>query len=213
MKLLLSFCLLPFTAIAQSPMFGLFGVNCLQTVGDQGNLRRINKPACIIYNREYCWYYAPNCDVVSFRIRAYTKDLNSATKSIHESFVNQESQTTADGFYHIIVDQTNGGTSFQISTPTGTVVVQNAQRFSENGHVKTGAMKIDWAAVRAGEAHADSVKAGLIRRPDEAYRDSLMSALSRHALFVDKRWSTKDLSERAAAWNRDSVWRTRHPGQ
>lgn len=160
----------PASLLAQSPMFGLYCPHYLQTVGADGKLRRINKPVAIVYNREYCWLFTPNSDKVSFRTRSYTKDVNSSTKSIHESFVNQESRTTADAFYHILVDQTDEGWTFQISTPTGTIVVQDAQRFSENG--KVPGIKIDWAAVRAGERKADSLQAVNGRR-DAIVRDSL----------------------------------------
>lgn len=176
-RFLLAILLLPAAVRAQSPMFGLFGAHCLQAAND-GSIRRLNKRVAIIYNQEYCWYYTPNGDVVSFKTRSYTKDLNASAKSIHESFVNQESQTTVDAFYHIMVDQTNEGTTFQVSTPTGTIVVQNAERFSENGQVKSGAMKIDWAAVRAGERRSDSVMA-YRRQAEQRRQDSLAS--ERHA--------------------------------
>jgi hypothetical protein len=150
-RVLLAIFLLPTISRAQSPMFGLFGARHLETTGSQGDLRRVNKPVSIIYNQEYCWIYLRDGDVVSFKTRSYTRDVNSSTKSIHESFVNQDSRTTADGFYHIMIDRMNDGTTFQISSPTGTIVVEKAEVFSENGQVKSGAMKIDWAAVRAGE--------------------------------------------------------------
>jgi hypothetical protein len=96
-----------------------------------------------------------------------------------------------------MVDRMNDGTTFQISTPTGTLVIEKAEVFSENGHVKTGTMKIDWDAVRAGERKADSAAASkkarethlqdsLVaeRKKDVQFHDSLMTVAKRMKIFT-----------------------------
>lgn len=148
---------LPFFSKAQSPMYGLFCNHYFQTTGTNADLRRINKPISIIYNRDYCWFDAPNGDMISFRTLNYSKEVNSSTKNVHESFMNDDSQTTRSGFYMIMIDMMNDGTTFQISSPSGTIVVQGAEVISENGQVKDGAIKINWKAVRAAERKADSI--------------------------------------------------------
>jgi len=180
--ILLLLLVAPASLLAQSPMFGLYGSYHLQTVGTDGKLQRVNKPLTIIYNREYCWFFTPNGDKVAFRTRSYTRDVNSSTKSIHESFVNQDSRTAGDAFYHIIIDQTDKGWTFQVSTPTGTLVVQDAQRFNDNG--KVPGMKIDWTAVKAGERKADSLQAVALHR-DSLARSSVMTEKAHDVKYHD----------------------------
>jgi hypothetical protein len=208
---LLAILFLPAMSRAQSPMFGLFSNHYLETTGSQGSLRRVDKPVSIIYNQEYCWLYLRDGDVISFKTRSYIKNTNSSTKSIHESFVNQDSRTTTDGFYHIMVDRMNDGTTFQISTPAGTIVVKKAEVFSENGQVKSGAMKIDWAAVRAGELRADSASKHLLSATERTHRDSVVSVLQGYNLFVDPQSNTKTLEEKMKDWKIDSARRTAKP--
>jgi hypothetical protein len=180
--ILLLLLVAPAGLFGQSPMFGLYGAHHLQTVGTNGKLQRVNKPLAIIYNQGYCWFFTPNGDKVAFRTRSYTKTVSSSTKSIHESFVNQDSRTTADAFYHILIDQTDEGWTFQVSTPSSTLIVEGAQQFGENG--KVPGMKIDWTAVKAGERKADSLQSVALRR-DSLARSSLLVEKARDIQYHD----------------------------
>lgn len=178
-------------------MFGLTSATHLETTGDHGNLHRVSSAVTLIYNNLFCWYRTPHGDVISFRTRAYSKTLNADTKSIHESFLNDDCATTAGGFYTIMIDQTNEGTTFQVASPTGTIIAQNAKRISQNGPVPAGTMKIDWTAVRREQEKTDSAVAA--RQTVQQYRqdsikadrqvearrhDSLLAVAKRMKIFI-----------------------------
>lgn len=182
------FCLLlaiPGALSAQSPMFGLIGTHYSENYNANGDLRRVNKPLAIFYSRDYCQIHFPNGDIATFRTRAYTKTLDTARHSIHESFMNEGYGTTRAGFYMIMVDRMDGGTVFQIVGPSATMIVQNAHVYSENGQVKTGDMKIDWTGMWEQRHQSDSAAAA-----KEAYRQSLIRQVRGYRQYVDTAQAT-----------------------
>ena len=106
-----------------------------------------------------------------------------------------------------MIDHMDDGVVFQIASPSGTMIVQHAQEFSENGQVKTGAMKINWAALRAEKRKADSI--ATVR---ENYRVSLLNELEKRHIGVDRKQDRiPELEEKLKSWKADSTWYATHP--
>lgn len=63
---------------------------------------------------------------------------------IHTGFASDETEATKENWYLVIIDEGKEDNIFQVSLPNGfTYVVQDAERYSENGKVKNAQLFAD----------------------------------------------------------------------
>lgn len=118
---------------AQDYYSGLYSNNYYEPAQPgTGQLKLINKNICIVYNRGYCMFYEENRGASFFSTRNYTTSLQG--KYLHTSFVSQETNTTPDGYYGIMIDEDRDGIHFQVSLPNGqTYLATKARRYNSDG--------------------------------------------------------------------------------
>lgn len=125
---------LPFISFSQEPFLGLFGKSYLQTNKDNSNkMDRVDKSISIIYNSRYCSFYVENRGVKFFPIRSYSRTLGGG--GFITSFVSQETKTTPDGYYGVIIQENNQGINFQVNLNNFTYYVDKIEKYSEDGKV------------------------------------------------------------------------------
>lgn len=128
------------TLFAQDPFFGLFSNSYLEQTWGAKDLKKINKPIFIIYNRNYCTFYVEGKGNTFFKTRGY--QVGTQGEYIHTDFISEETNTTPDGYYGIMIDESKKETIFQVALPNGyTYLVNKAEKYSENGKV-TGNLQI-----------------------------------------------------------------------
>lgn len=124
----------PYYSFSQNSFLGLFANSYLEQTRGAKSLKRINKQINIIYNKNYCSFYLEGKGVNFFKIRNYT--IETIGDYIHTSFVSEETNSTPNGYYVILIDEGKGETIFQIALPNGyTFIVNKASKYSETGYV------------------------------------------------------------------------------
>lgn len=122
-------------SFAQDYAFGLFSKSYLHYIGNTDRAERVKKNIYIIYNRGFCIFYVEGKGSFFFKIRNYTEKLDG--EYIHTDFVSEETNTTPDAYYGILIDKSKDETIFQVSLPNGyTYIVNDAKVYSQNGLVK-----------------------------------------------------------------------------
>lgn len=135
-KLFLSVITLLFVCLSysQNSFLGLFGSSYLQnTSRGSTKMERINKPISIIYNSGYCSFYLEGNGVKFFPIRSFSRTIGGG--GYITSFVSQETSTTPDGYYGIIIQENKDGINFQVNLNQFTYYVDKVEKYSENGKV------------------------------------------------------------------------------
>jgi hypothetical protein len=128
------FLTLPFVSLSQEHFIGLFGKSYLQTNKfNSSKMDRVDKSISIIYNSRYCSFFIENSNIKFFPIRSYSKSLGGG--GIITSFVSQETNTTPDGYYGIIIQENNHSINLQINLNNITYYVDKIEKYSENGKV------------------------------------------------------------------------------
>lgn len=121
-------------SFSQQNYLGLFGSNYLQTSKSSSDkMERVNKSISIIYNSRYCSFYIEGIGVKFFPIRSFSKTIGGG--GFITSFVSQETKTTPDGYYGIIIQESNKGINFQVNLNHFTYFVDKVEKYSENGKV------------------------------------------------------------------------------
>lgn len=121
-------------AKAQDHFFGLFSDSYLQPIGTSDKAVRIKKHIYIVYNTTFCLFFVEGKGPVFFKTRGYRVSLQG--EYTHTDFVSEETNTTPDGYYGIMIDKGKNDNIFQVNLPNGfTYVVTNAKGYVQGAQI------------------------------------------------------------------------------
>lgn len=146
------------TVKSQDSFRGLFADSYLETQYN-GELKKINKPIYIIYNRTYC-QLSINGIVRSFETEAYSSHIKEG--NIEEGFLNGENKTITRGWYSInILHDKKSKSTITVNMPLipggKAIIVPDAQVYSENGKVTGKEFITNWKELEQKLKYEDSV--------------------------------------------------------
>ena len=158
---LLAALFLSLQSFAQSIIGGYFASSYLYAHGNS-EPQKVIKPLHIVYDRNYCQLFLDNV-TYSFKVFAYETHIEKG--NMVETFWNDETESTAKGWFSIMVVHNKPGTcEVTVNLPMikggAAYIAENAQAYSENGKV-TGSMHIDNWKELAQQAHVDDSLAAL----------------------------------------------------
>jgi hypothetical protein len=143
---------------AQDSFRGLFADSYLETQHN-GELKKINKPIYIIYNRTYC-QLSINGTEKSFETEAYSSSIKNG--NIEEGFLNAETKTINRGWYSInILHDKKSKSTITVNMPLipggKAIIVPDAQVYSENGKVTGKVFINNWKELEQKLKYEDSL--------------------------------------------------------
>ncbi len=123
-----------YTSNCQSIYVGLYGSSFIQQSSrDPSKMERIKKEIYIVYSKNHCSFYVEGRGTINFPVRNYSVQL--VGESIQTSFLSQETNTSPDGRYTIIINESKDKIYFQVALPNFTYLVDRIDKYSENGQV------------------------------------------------------------------------------
>ncbi len=154
-------------SFAQNNFLGLFANSYLETAKyGVDKMVRVKKSIYIIYNRDYCKFYVDGQASIFFRTRGYQTKLIG--EYLHTEFISEETSTTSDGRYGIMIDENKDGIIFQVNIPSYpgdkvypngfTYLVEKAEKYSENGKVNGNIQVLNWNELHLQQQVDDSIR-------------------------------------------------------
>lgn len=187
-------------SFAQNYFLGLFANSYLETAKySTDKMVRVKKSIYIIYNRDYCKFFVEGKDAIFFKTRGYQTRMVGGY--LHTDFISEETSTTPDGRYGIMIDENKDGIIFQVNIPSYpgdkvypngfTYLVEKAEKYSENGKVNGNIQILNWQELHRQQQIDDSVRT---MRQAEKVKLNRQNEID-DSIFLIKRDSLKTIEE------------------
>lgn len=172
-------------ATAQNSYLGLFSKSYVLDDANSGTEKKIIGNIYIVYNRDYCLFYVDGRGSNVFPTRSYTTQLIG--EYIHTSFLSEETNTTPDAYYGIMVDEGKKGKGFQVSINNITYFVEKSETFSPDGRVTGNVVVKNWKEIEQKMRLDDSLRIVMQKQ----WQDSLIKKNIEDSFFIIRRDSLK----------------------